>query len=500
MPIVFSSPEPFDPAISSGYGNALQGQQDFSNNLAAAQFAAAQQQRLLAQGTSPDRGPVPAMHGGGHAFGYDMSNPGQGYGGGGGGGGGNPLGALNESALMAQRTYEHGAEMSQQETMQLSRLKNAAGAVQANPNLDQEAKNDLLTQIYTGISPLEAKMQKTRMAQMQQQTQLEIDQHARLQAAEAEAAKFRAKTVEQRLAPLKDPETGETIGYAVEQPGGKTEFHYPPKKEKGTDPAAADAIKAEETARREYRDTLEQATKMVMAQSRETAKDASGNTVTKWPKLAEGPVFDAEVNALHRKMLGYPVTADGSPAPALDTHVATRVARNRGPVAPVDGQRGARPNSLAPGTPGAAGLEAAGRAAEAGDQPAAVTPVQAAGIVDLPPDKTPPPFGKLEDAHPDQKRVYEGFMALKDIAATDPRVPDQSRAMYAAQAETAAGLLKEFGSVQRMQKDAPDKLRLYLAIRESLQRMQQLQKPAPPPSPRPAPGGTADLAGSPWGM
>ena len=70
---------------------------------------------------------------------------------------------LQERARLMQETQ--AAELTQRERIELSRMEMAAGAVRDNPDLTAEVKNDLLTQIHAKVSPLQARLARSRVQQ-----------------------------------------------------------------------------------------------------------------------------------------------------------------------------------------------------------------------------------------------------------------------------------------------------------------------------------------------
>lgn len=175
MPVTFEPAQPFAPAISSYYGSAMQNDADAPRLLAAQQ---ANREFAL-------RAAALAQQGGG--------------GGGGRGGGGSDIqDAINHrddaqrqsdqfnaqlntgvqrdqyeaqsQANLQQSRFELQAqlqdvELSQQEKMRLQRLKNAKGAVLADPTLTDEEKSNLSLQLDTGINPMDERIKTQKLAQ-----------------------------------------------------------------------------------------------------------------------------------------------------------------------------------------------------------------------------------------------------------------------------------------------------------------------------------------------
>ena len=68
--------------------------------------------------------------------------------------------AQQHADLQAQLSQ---TELGQQEQMRLQRLRQARGSVMANPDLSDEERNALITQIETGLNPLENRQRQSQM-------------------------------------------------------------------------------------------------------------------------------------------------------------------------------------------------------------------------------------------------------------------------------------------------------------------------------------------------
>lgn len=72
----------------------------------------------------------------------------------------------------AERDVEiYGARLSMQEEMEMNRRRNALSVIDNHPGLASEDRNNLRTQILTGLNPLEARAQRMRVTQQQMQLQ-----------------------------------------------------------------------------------------------------------------------------------------------------------------------------------------------------------------------------------------------------------------------------------------------------------------------------------------
>ncbi len=201
MPISYEAPQPFSEAISYNYGRLQQRERDEARSVAS---------------------------GGG----------GRGYGGGGSGGDSDIQAAINNRDANAMRAgiflsdrdtqvnrdvfsqqaqalgqrdrFELQAqlqevELSQQEKVRLSRMKNAVGEVSADPNLSAEEKSEMILQLKTGIDPYENRLKKQRVAQEQLVKEQMVEQRRAQTALAEEELAVHAKKMEDRTAFVPDP-------------------------------------------------------------------------------------------------------------------------------------------------------------------------------------------------------------------------------------------------------------------------------------------------------
>lgn len=215
MPIVFEQPQPINMGISAGAG-ALQQyesdrsfyqkqqqiqqqaqQQRFQQELAAAQFQASQ---------------VPSQK---DQWQADQASEGQ----------------KQKYDLQAQLQQ---TELTQAETMRLSRLKNALGQVAADDNLSDSEKADAITKLKTGIDPLQQRAAQTKQKQEELQFKAMQAQMVQQETIAQANAVFRAKSMEERVAVVKHPETGEELHMFEEKPGHWAPIPWGSEHEKGT--------------------------------------------------------------------------------------------------------------------------------------------------------------------------------------------------------------------------------------------------------------------------
>lgn len=110
--------------------------------------------------------------------------------------------ALQRAQLQAQLNQ---VELSQADQMRMQRLKQAEAEV-AQANLTPEEKQDALFQIRTGLDPLQRRQAVAQMNHQQLQDQMLTAQLQKQQRLENEAAQFRAKNLEDRIALIPDPQ------------------------------------------------------------------------------------------------------------------------------------------------------------------------------------------------------------------------------------------------------------------------------------------------------
>lgn len=118
--------------------------------------------------------------------------------------------AANAAMNEQQQRYQLQAqlqetELTQQERMRLQRMKNAVGDVMSNPNLSAQEKNDYVTQLKTGINPLEHRNAVQRMAIEKQQKEAMAEQYQALAGLRKQEADVTAKSAADRTSFIPDP-------------------------------------------------------------------------------------------------------------------------------------------------------------------------------------------------------------------------------------------------------------------------------------------------------
>lgn len=117
---------------------------------------------------------------------------------------------IQAAGQMQQQKYSLEAELadtqlSQQEKLRMSRMQNAVGDVSSDPSLSDEEKADMISQIKTGLSPLDARAKRANVLAQEQQ------KNAAAEAADAQAALRQreltalGKTADQRQSISHDP-------------------------------------------------------------------------------------------------------------------------------------------------------------------------------------------------------------------------------------------------------------------------------------------------------
>ncbi len=171
MPIVFEQAGPYDPATSVAFGELQQYERD-------REFQSRSRRMFPA-------GPV--------------SSGGYGGGGGGGHGGGDRMYELQSEI--------NAAQLSQAENIRYQRLQNGLAELNAQAEqglIEPEDASALRLQLMTGINPLQQRMAKAQVAHTELANQQIMDQHARMETMDQEAAKVRAMTLEQRTREVPD--------------------------------------------------------------------------------------------------------------------------------------------------------------------------------------------------------------------------------------------------------------------------------------------------------
>ncbi len=112
------------------------------------------------------------------------------------------------------------AELTQREKVELSRMEMAAGTVRNNPNLDEAEKNDLLTQIYTKIDPLQQRKARSQIQQDQLENQQLQQKIAQQDIITKDRAAFMAGNLQAVTRDVTDSE-GNVLGSMMMIPGEK---------------------------------------------------------------------------------------------------------------------------------------------------------------------------------------------------------------------------------------------------------------------------------------
>lgn len=238
MPISFESPAPFNATLAARYGQYQGGQ------AATAQANAANAQ---AQGDAADRQLRATLAGEQLAGSMSQANA--------------DRAAMMENAgrerahrfveaeqgnqqrqeQMKLQSQLQTTELTQTEQLRYNRMKQAVGSVNADDTLAPEEKHALITQLQTGINPLEQRLAATKVQQEELQTKQLVAHAQKLAALDAATGATRAKLIEQQLYKIPNPNS----------PTGEDAFTIDPKTGqlhpvKLTEPAkAAAAVKPE---------------------------------------------------------------------------------------------------------------------------------------------------------------------------------------------------------------------------------------------------------------
>ncbi len=113
----------------------------------------------------------------------------------------------NENQRFQNQAALIGVELTTQERMRLSRMKNAIGDVQNDPSLSDEEKADLTVQLRTGINPLEQRLAKQKF-EMDKMVKEEMVNAKRAETAlQSERLKFISGEFDQHIKIVADPKT-----------------------------------------------------------------------------------------------------------------------------------------------------------------------------------------------------------------------------------------------------------------------------------------------------
>lgn len=97
-------------------------------------------------------------------------------------------------------------EMSQAETIRLQRMEAAVGAVNADPNMTDDERVDLITQLRTGIDPMRQRLEATQMKLKNSQSQKIMEEAARQEVFRNEGDTIWAKYAKNGIATIPDME------------------------------------------------------------------------------------------------------------------------------------------------------------------------------------------------------------------------------------------------------------------------------------------------------
>lgn len=115
--------------------------------------------------------------------------------------------AQEMQARMQLQSQLQQQELTQAEKMRLQRMQQAVASTQAdldNGKIDPDTANAIMTQLKTGIDPLQKRSQMSQMMHQQMQDQLLMHQAAKAAQIEDQNAQFSAKTFDQRVGQYRD--------------------------------------------------------------------------------------------------------------------------------------------------------------------------------------------------------------------------------------------------------------------------------------------------------
>ena len=481
MPISFEQPQPFSPAISSAYGaaqvmqanNALLLQQQQMRQSAYEHAAQLSGQQAMQQAELAQRG---AQHRDEMAFRQQaLDQEGQVT-------GRDVFQAQAKMAAQAQSAdLQHwyaSQEMTQHEAILLQRKRQAAAEVE-NSNAERSVKDDMLAQIWTGTSILEAKERAARAKQIEQAIQSAKTQD-QLNAAKLQmASKAAAMTAAERTPPLYDEgledqldaelvqrqqagEVGDLTpqerqayirreaqargglrGYRIIQPDGSVdikELKPPAGSGSGSGSSGSRSAAAHDhpsgLSPQQYRIEYDNAVKRVQAIADKEAEKNDDRELRSRARIKADAEADMEMRGLPKNFEEYQKLAPKAAA--------------REPWAGV----------LPKKQPPAAAAQAA--PAAPGQQPAGGSPKPEETITAPPEPATPQPKFEVSDIinrpdklTPDQRQKTALLADLAAKAAVAPGLSPAQRAGFKAHADWMAEKLAEYGSLHAFHKKEP---------------------------------------------
>jgi hypothetical protein len=220
MPIVYATPEPFAPGISSAYGAAEQFSRDAPAIIGAASHAAdiqaqanarADQMRFAyAQANAESQDRRAALYGRSQEMNANREQQALDI--------GATLTQRNDEALLEANTrmlqqqqgavlqnWLNGQDLSQKESMRLQQMKAAVADVQAS-NLPNDQKMDAILKLKTGIDPLEQRLNTSKQRLMKSQADENEAQTAMLAQRTTTMAKVNSMTAPDRIHDALTPE------------------------------------------------------------------------------------------------------------------------------------------------------------------------------------------------------------------------------------------------------------------------------------------------------
>lgn len=120
----------------------------------------------------------------------------------------------------------NATQLGQAEQMRMHRLQQAASAISANPDLSDEEKQMLLTQVHTGLNPLQNRHTQSQMYAQQIQSQAMIQQTEQQATLFNQQQEWLARGAQASIITLNDPVTGEPSHFTRDARGNLTPIDF----------------------------------------------------------------------------------------------------------------------------------------------------------------------------------------------------------------------------------------------------------------------------------
>lgn len=121
----------------------------------------------------------------------------------------------------------NAVQLGHQEEMRMQRMKQGIDGVSADPNLSPEEKQQLITQLRTGLNPLENRQRESQMLFQHIQSQALEQQNQQQATLFSQRQAHIARGIQQNVQYIEDPQTGIRQPFFVDHNGNPTELNFP---------------------------------------------------------------------------------------------------------------------------------------------------------------------------------------------------------------------------------------------------------------------------------